>query len=123
MRTGKLYRFNIINLLKLDSLYNHGMRPLVYSEQEAKQNGKGWHRGCNKICYYQNTLKRKTGNFYCTLTFSTVFSHPNDVVYFAHGYPYTYTDLCRYILELESDPRKKDRVRCRPLCTTQAGNK
>lgn len=34
-RAGKLYRFNIINLLKPDSLYNHGMKPLVYSEIDA----------------------------------------------------------------------------------------
>ena len=35
-RAGKAYRFNIINLMKPDSLYNHGMRPLVYSEAAAK---------------------------------------------------------------------------------------
>jgi len=28
---NKMYRFNIINLWKPDSLYNHGMRPLIYS--------------------------------------------------------------------------------------------
>ena len=34
-RAGKTYRFNIINLLKPDSLYNHGMKPLLYSEIDA----------------------------------------------------------------------------------------
>lgn len=34
-RKGRTYRFNIINLLKPDSLYNHGMQPLMYSEAEA----------------------------------------------------------------------------------------
>lgn len=121
-RQGKTYRFNIINLLKPDSLYNHGMRPLIYSEIEAKANGIGWHRGCYKICYFQNTLKRKTAGFYCTLTFSIEFNHKNDVVHFAHGYPYTFTDLCRYLTELENDPRKKDRVRRRTLCQSNAGN-
>lgn len=122
-RPNKTYRFNIINLLKPDSLYNHGMRPLIYSEIEAKTNQIGWHRGCQKICYFQNTLKRKTAGFYCTLTFSMVFNYKNDTVYFAHGYPYTYSDLCRYLTELENDPKKRDRVRRRTLCQTNAGNK
>mmetsp|Transcript_16693 Transcript_16693/g.21098 ORF Transcript_16693/g.21098 Transcript_16693/m.21098 type:complete len:182 (+) Transcript_16693:689-1234(+) len=52
IKAGKLYRFNIINLMKPDSLYNHGMRPLVYSETEAKKSGKGWVRGGSDICYY-----------------------------------------------------------------------
>ena len=34
-RAGRTYRFNIINLLKPDSLYNHGMQPLMYSEREG----------------------------------------------------------------------------------------
>jgi len=121
-RVGRTYRFNIVNLLKPDSLFNHGMRPLIYSEYEAKNMGKGWHRGCQKICYFQNTFKRKTAGFYCTLTFSVSFQHKNDVVYFAHGYPYTYTDLCRYLTELENDPRKKDKMRRKTLCLTEAGN-
>lgn len=51
-KAGKTYRFNIINLMKPDSLYNHGMRPVVYSEIEAKRSGKGWYRGGSDICYY-----------------------------------------------------------------------
>jgi hypothetical protein len=122
-RPNKTYRFNLINLLKPDSLYNHGMQPLIYSDIEAKEKGVGWHRGWEQICYYQNTLKRKTAGFYCTLTFSTNFKYKNDTVYFAHGYPYTYTDLCRYLNELENDPRKKEKVRRKILCQTNAGNK
>ena len=41
-KAGKNYRFNIINLIKPDSLYNHGMRPLMYSEAQAKKTGRGW---------------------------------------------------------------------------------
>ena len=51
IKAGKNYRFNIINLIKPDSLYNHGMRPLVYSEAAAKK-GHGWKRGGTDICYY-----------------------------------------------------------------------
>ena len=30
------YKFTIINLMKPDSLYNSGMKPLFYSEKQAK---------------------------------------------------------------------------------------
>ena len=52
VRANKLYKFNIINLMKPDSLYNQGMRPLVYSEKESKKSGRGWVRGGSDICYY-----------------------------------------------------------------------
>ncbi len=32
----KEYRFNIINMMKPDSLYNCGMKPLIYSEAAAR---------------------------------------------------------------------------------------
>lgn len=35
-RAGQAYRFNIINLLKEDSLYNMGMLPLMHSEQHMQ---------------------------------------------------------------------------------------
>ena len=41
-RKDKVYRFNIVNLMKPDSSYNQGMRPLVYSEREANTNQMGW---------------------------------------------------------------------------------
>lgn len=49
---GRTYRFNIINLLKPDSLYNHGMRPLMYSNIDASKFGKGWVRAGKDVCYY-----------------------------------------------------------------------
>eukprot|EP00347_Sterkiella_histriomuscorum_P022736 403337354 len=70
MKAGRTYRFNIINLLKPDSLYNHGMKPLMYSDIEAKKYSKGWHRDGKDVCYYQNSMKRKTVGHYYTLTFS-----------------------------------------------------
>ena len=38
MRPGLTYRFTIINLMKPSSLYNHGMKPVFYSEMKAKKN-------------------------------------------------------------------------------------
>lgn len=51
-RANKTYRFNIINLLKPDSLYNHGMQPLMYSEKDAATKGIGWQRAGRDVCYY-----------------------------------------------------------------------
>ena len=119
---GQTYRFNIINLLKPDSLYNHGMRPLMYSEIEAKKYGKGWVRAGRDVCYYQNSMKKKTVGHYYTLTFRVQTNNDNDTVYFAHSYPYTYSDLHRYLDKLEADPKKKTRFKRKELCKTLAGN-
>jgi hypothetical protein len=67
-------------------------------------------------------MKRKSAGYYYTLTWSIVFEHDNDVVYFAHSYPYTYTDLVRYLDKLDADPKRKPRMRRKPLCQTIAGN-
>ena len=67
-------------------------------------------------------MKRKNAGYYYTLTWSITFEHDNDVVYFAHSYPYTYTDLYRYLDKLEADPKRKNRMRRKPLCQTIAGN-
>lgn len=61
-------------------------------------------------------MKRKNAGYYYTLTFSVEFDHDKDVVYLAHSYPYTYTDLCRYLSHLEADPKRKNRMRKRTLC-------
>jgi hypothetical protein len=71
-RKGFKYKFNIINLCKPDSLYNYGMKPLIYSEQDAANGTRGWYRNGTDICYYQNNIKRKNGYFY-TFTWSYVF--------------------------------------------------
>lgn len=67
-------------------------------------------------------MKRKSAGYYYTLTWSIVFEHDNDVVYFSHSYPYTYTDMMRYLDKLEADPKRKTRMRRKPLCQTIAGN-
>lgn len=45
-------RFSLLNLCKPDSLYNEGMKVLVYSERNAQEKDIGWHRGGTKIAYY-----------------------------------------------------------------------
>jgi cytosolic carboxypeptidase protein 2/3 len=60
-RKDKLYRFNIVNLMKPESTYNYGMKPLVYSVKEAEVNNIGWYRDGHNISYYQNIRKKKQG--------------------------------------------------------------
>ena len=54
MEPGVPYRFNLINLMKPDSLFSSGMRPLVYSERTAATKQLGWFRTGEDIAYYMN---------------------------------------------------------------------
>lgn len=72
-RKNVQYRFNIINLLKPDSLYNVGMKPLFYSQKSANNKNIGWHRDGADICYYTTNLKRKSGGYYSSLSFTVKF--------------------------------------------------
>lgn len=57
-----------------------------------------------------------------TLTFTIEFPHESDEVYFAHSYPYTYSDLQDYLMELANHPIKSIFSTLRLLCKTLAGN-
>lgn len=59
---------------------------------------------------------------YYTLTFSVQFPHDFDTVYFAHSYPYTFSDLQRYLLKIESDSRTREMFQRKLLTQTLAGN-
>jgi len=81
-------------------------------------------------------MKRRNAGYYYTLTFAIKFKCTRvyssginvqiddmDCAYFAHCYPYTYSDLNAYVRCLEDDPVKKTRVKRKLLCQTIAGNK
>jgi hypothetical protein len=59
-RANKKYRFNIVNLIKPESNYNQGMKPLLYSCKKADKEGLGWYRDGSNIAYYQTSRKTKT---------------------------------------------------------------
>ncbi|KAK3593957.1 hypothetical protein CHS0354_040690 [Potamilus streckersoni] len=124
-RPNVTYRFSIVNFIKPDSLYNFGMKPLMYSEKDALQKKIGWHRCGNNIKYYKNNMVYETSrgekSFY-SMTWNVEFPHNHDTVYFAHCYPYTYTDLQDYLLDLSNDPVKSKICKQRVLCRTLAGN-
>jgi hypothetical protein len=54
MLPGVPYRFHIINMMKPDSLFSSGMRPLLYSEAAAAAEGIGWRRCGDDIAYFMN---------------------------------------------------------------------
>jgi hypothetical protein len=51
---GRRYKFNLVNFYKQHSLYQKGMRVLVYSVRENAVSKRGWHRDGTNIQYYQN---------------------------------------------------------------------
>ncbi|XP_048341891.1 cytosolic carboxypeptidase 2 isoform X2 [Sphaerodactylus townsendi] len=119
-RNDVAYRFTIVNLMKSKSLYSMGMKPLLYSQKDAECNGIGWRREGSDIKYYKyNTKDGQT--LYC-LTWTVCFPHNHDTCYFAHFYPYTYSDLQHYLLTSVNDPLRSQYCKLRPLCNSLAGN-
>ncbi|KAJ8675944.1 hypothetical protein QAD02_011730 [Eretmocerus hayati] len=121
MKSGTMYRLSIVNLCKEDSLYNEGLRPLLYSTRDAKLKSIGWRRCGENISYYRNDSSDEEKEKY-TLTFNIYFPHDQDIVYLAHCYPYTYTDLQEYLSKIASDPIKSRFTKLRLLCRSLAGN-
>uniref|UniRef100_A0A672IZ87 Cytosolic carboxypeptidase 1 n=1 Tax=Salarias fasciatus TaxID=181472 RepID=A0A672IZ87_SALFA len=129
MRVGTMYRFNIINCEKSNSQFNYGMQVLMYSVQEAISGRPRWVRTGTDICYYKNHFARSSiaaggqkGKSYYTLTFSTNFSHKDDVCYFAYHYPYTYSTLKMHLSKLEALRTPEIYLRQDVLCETLSGN-
>lgn len=125
MRKGVTYAFNLVNLLKPDSLYNQGMQPVVYSAAAAAAGQPGWLRAGHDVRYFRNELPVpdvRGPRYFFTLRWQYTCAHDGDTVYFAHCYPYTYTDLQGYLTALGADPVRSRHVRHRVLCRTLAGN-
>lgn len=120
---GVPYKFNIVNCVKPDSLFNAGMLPLVYSTEAARSSTVGWRRRGESVCYYQNRTRRRGAQYFYTLTFSLVFAHVADVCYLAYCYPHTLTDLRLHLRRLQSSAAIARRLRRRSLCTSLAGNR
>ena len=47
-------KVNLINLMKIDSAYNEGMKPCVFSVRENESTGRCWFRGGEEIEYHKN---------------------------------------------------------------------
>ena len=122
-------RFNIINMQKNDALYNYGMKPVTFLSTDVRDD---WRHKGEDVCYYKhwtqptedisnNEVKKKKKDNTYVLTFTYTFLSPC-TVYFAHSFPYTYSDLKRYLGSLEDDPRIARIMTRAELCTSIAGN-
>lgn len=110
------YTFNIVNFTKNDSLFNYGMRPVLYSmaenggygpgyyEVEGQGQGQGhghgegrpgWYRYGRDVEYFQGEIPRESnsGKFYYTLRFVVNWRVAGDKIYLAQSYPYTYSRI------------------------------
>nr|XP_045581248.1 cytosolic carboxypeptidase 1-like [Procambarus clarkii]XP_045581249.1 cytosolic carboxypeptidase 1-like [Procambarus clarkii]XP_045581250.1 cytosolic carboxypeptidase 1-like [Procambarus clarkii] len=108
------YIFNIVNNEKPNSEFNFGMKPVMFSVQEAMQGQAAWVRAGYDICYHKNhysrvpkshdniRFKKSANKCYYTATFTVTFPHAYDVCYIAYHYPYTYTCLQAYLSRQES---------------------
>lgn len=113
----------------------------MYSATDATNNNIGWQRCGENIAYFRNDDNNiystrnyhqvliddfdddETGNISSyTLTFQVEFQHENDTVYFAHSYPYTYSDLQDYLMNIQRHPIKSKFCKLRLLCRSLAGN-
>jgi hypothetical protein len=113
-------KFNICNLVKLDSLYNEGLLPCVYSLKEQALTGTTWHRAGTSVAYMPSTeLRPGSQKPYYILTFTYEFKYPDDTVYFAHCFPYTYTELEGFLGQCT---HYSDICRVDTLCETLAKN-
>jgi hypothetical protein len=107
--------------MKDDSLFCYGMKPVIFSERRKDL---GWYRGGFNITYEKNKIQREgnSSKFYYTLSFTYKFSYSNDTVYFAHSYPYTYSNLMQYLNKLMNDEKRAIFIKRKVLCTTLAKN-
>lgn len=114
MEPSTPYVFNIINNEKPNSEFNFGMKPVMFSVQEAIEGRPAWIRTGYDICYHKNhysrvpkshdnaRLKKSANKCYYTATFTVTFPHAYDVCYIAYHYPYTYTQLQVYLNKQDS---------------------
>lgn len=121
------YRFNIVNLCKPDSLFNQGLQPVLYSENNHRLHGTEWVRSGDEICYYSNPYPRstsadgKSGDTYYTLSFTLNLSNVKDTYYVAHSYPYTVAQHRSHISSLVQQASLSTILRREVLCVTVGG--
>ncbi|XP_040578067.1 cytosolic carboxypeptidase 2 isoform X2 [Lepeophtheirus salmonis] len=129
MKSDLTYRFSIVNFSKPDSLYNYGMKPILYSNIEAEKHYIGWTRVGSNIRYYKNKMissddeeepEYDVSSY--TLTFNLTFPHSNDIVYLAHCYPYSYTDLQEDLKNITQNRECSLVSDLKILCKSLAGN-
>jgi len=87
--------FHITNFSKTKSCYRLGMSPLVRSTLSSS-----WSRIEESDCFYYRSPKHDR-NYVLSFVHEFEQGHGGEVYYFAYSYPYTYTDLQKYLHRLE----------------------
>ncbi|NXW69910.1 CBPC2 carboxypeptidase, partial [Hirundo rustica] len=118
-RREPLYRFTIANMAKPKSLYGQGLQPLLYSQRDAQSRGIGWRRVGTDVRYYRGSAGEPP---LFRLSWTVRFPHDGDTCFFATCYPYTYSDLQRYLRGLAADPARSRCCAVQALCRSLAGN-
>uniref|UniRef100_A0A7N8XPQ2 Cytosolic carboxypeptidase 1 n=1 Tax=Mastacembelus armatus TaxID=205130 RepID=A0A7N8XPQ2_9TELE len=121
MRVGTTYRLNIINCEKSNSQFNYGE---MHNTALIKQNVFIFRSITVKNHFARSSIAAggQKGKSYYTMTFSTSFSHKDDVCYFAYHYPYTYSTLKMHLSKLEALRTPQIYLRQDVLCETLGGN-
>ena len=57
------------------------------------------------------------------MSFFYKFEHNKDSLYFAYSYPYTFSNMMKYLQEIEQDPDRKQVLTRRLLTYTISGNR
>jgi hypothetical protein len=84
-----------VNLVKKESLFSYGLKPLAYSDKQPKM---GWVRSGHKVNYEENQIRREQkASSYYTLSFEYEFREAYESVYFSPSYPYSYSQLVYFM--------------------------
>ena len=80
----------------------------MYSVKQNEIDQTEWIRDGFNVGYTKGDILRDggRGKVYYSLSFSYYVKHSSDTVYFAHSYPYTFSDLKIYINSLMMDTKK-----------------
>lgn len=111
----------------------------MFSTKRFKEgDGVAWHREGFNIDYYYNDLTIRTSSKTpdmafdpryvenqkdkfkktSTLSFTYEFKYENDIVFFTHFAPYSYSDVFRYLCMLETNVELKKIMRIDHICNT-----
>ena len=112
-KKGNKTNFTIINMLRKRCIYKKGLKIMVYSKLQAKNENIGWHRDCENVMYYTNNLftyneNSKKRRSLSSLCFQYEFKYDNDTIYFANCLPYFYTKLTKEINYYENNIKNKN---------------
>ncbi|CAE7214811.1 AGBL3 [Symbiodinium sp. CCMP2592] len=134
-KAGRLYRLRIVNMSKSKSLFRMGMRPVAWSELNARKAWSSskrsfeaslwdgvaglWKPAGKDVRYYRTlALPGSASSGHHTLAFDYVFESKNDCLFFAYYVPYTYSMLRSTLSHVASDPATRVFCRLKNLAVT-----